>query len=61
MTYSSLAIATAPLWRTIEQPPALKLLVAALGLALIVASFGGSLAPMAPGWRPAKERVVGNK
>ena len=49
MTYSSLAIADAPLWRTIEQPPALKLLVAALGLALIVAELWCFLGPHGPG------------
>jgi plastocyanin domain-containing protein len=48
MTYSSLAIATAPLWRTIEQPPALKLLVAALGLALIVGELWWFLGPHGP-------------
>jgi len=50
MTYSSLVLAaTAPLWRTIDQPPTLKLLVAALGLALIVGELWWFLAPHGSG------------
>ena len=50
MTYSTLVLAaTAPLWRTIDQPPALKLLVAALGLAFIVGELWWFLAPHGSG------------
>ena len=61
MTYSSLAIGAAPLWRTIEQPPTLKLLVAALGLTFVVAELWWFLGPHGPGVVPAKERRAGSK
>ncbi len=50
MTYSTLVLAaTAPLWRTIDQPPALKLLVASIGLAFIVGELWWFLAPHGSG------------
>ena len=48
MIHTSVAMAVAPLWRTIEQPPALKLLVAALGLALIIGELWWFLGPHGP-------------
>ena len=50
MIHSPLTLsAAAPLWRTIDQPPALKVLVAALGLALIVVELWWFLAPHGSG------------
>jgi len=50
MTCCTLALeATVPLWRTIDQPPALKLLVASLGLAFIVGELWWFLAPHGSG------------
>jgi len=50
MTCCTLALtATVPLWRTIDQPPALKLLVASIGLAFIVGELWWFLAPHGSG------------
>ena len=50
MTCCTLALAaTVPLWRTIDQPPTLKLLVASIGLAFIVGELWWFLAPHGSG------------